>query len=172
MNLHQKRCYWSGGAEPARGMRISCVKGGAGWESLSSVRHAGEMPKRAPKWSKYVQLHSKMRQDGILLWVKELTSSEMSVKVLVCARVQHTFHEKVVFISLDRIRSKSTRKWHLRTFLQFPSRNATTSALKVQSDCDLGGKCINRIRKVYENVAHVVKSWSVIQKLKNPKPLR
>ena len=40
--------YWSGGAEPASGMRISCVRAGAGWESLSSVRNAGKVPKRAP----------------------------------------------------------------------------------------------------------------------------
>jgi len=40
---------WSEGAEPASGMRISCVRAGVGWESLSSVRHAGKVPKRAPK---------------------------------------------------------------------------------------------------------------------------
>ncbi len=41
--------YWSEGAEPARGMRISCVRAGAGWECLSSVCNAGKVPKRAPK---------------------------------------------------------------------------------------------------------------------------
>eukprot|EP00661_Eupelagonemidae_sp_cell13_P015007 gene15007-biopygen3638 len=29
--------YWSGGAEPARGMRISCVGGGCRWAGLSSL---------------------------------------------------------------------------------------------------------------------------------------
>ena len=38
--------YWSGGAEPARGMRISCVRAGAGWEILSSVRNAGKGSER------------------------------------------------------------------------------------------------------------------------------
>ena len=39
----------AGGAEPARGMRISCVRAGAGWAGLSSVSNAGKVPKRAPK---------------------------------------------------------------------------------------------------------------------------
>ena len=29
--------YWSGGAQPAHGMRISCARGGAGFGILSSV---------------------------------------------------------------------------------------------------------------------------------------
>ena len=36
------------GGGAASGMRISCVRAGAGWKFLSSVRDAGKVPKRAP----------------------------------------------------------------------------------------------------------------------------
>ncbi len=42
---------WSEAAEPARGMRISCVRAGAGCAGLSSARNAGKVPKRAPESS-------------------------------------------------------------------------------------------------------------------------
>ena len=93
--------YWSGGAEPAHGMRISCVRAGAGWEILSSVRNAGKGAKRPQKSSRNVQLHSETRKSEILQGVGRSTPSKMSVKALVCARFQECFCKKTEYFGRE-----------------------------------------------------------------------
>ena len=133
---------WGGAA--ARTRDENFLRGaGAGWEFLSSVRDAGKGAKRAPKWSRNVHRCSETRKSEILSGVARIPSSEMLVRIRVCARFQDGFHQKTGFISKAFQRLKMRKKGPFSTFSQFLSRNASIFALERSLTFNPDGKLKN-----------------------------